>query len=49
MVVALPSEMAMARNLRRGMAKAGVTRAALHKGTNTSKQITWHDLRAIGA
>jgi len=49
LVVKLPSERAMARNLRRWLVKAGVTRAALHKGSDTSQNITWHDLRATGA
>ncbi len=49
LVVKLPSERAMARNLRRRLVKAGVTRAALHDGSDTSQNITWHDLRATGA
>ena len=45
----LLSERAMARNLRRWLLKAGVTRPALHEGSATSQNITWHDLRATGA
>jgi integrase len=37
------------RTFRRWLTEAGVTRAELHKGTATSKAITWHDLRATGA
>jgi integrase len=48
-VIKLPSERAMARNLRRWLKKAGVNRSELHDGTPTSKQLTWHDLRATGA
>lgn len=48
-VIRLPSERAMARNLRRWLWKAGVRRAELHKGTPTRKHLTWHDLRATGA
>jgi integrase len=49
LVIKLPSERAMARNLRRWLWKAGVRRPALHESTPTSKNITWHDLRATGA
>ena len=49
LVIELPSERAMARNLRRWLLKAGVTRAALHESTETSRNLTWHDLRATGA
>ncbi len=49
LVVQLPSERAMARNLRRWLWKAGVRRAALHTGSDTSKPLCWHDLRATGA
>jgi hypothetical protein len=48
LVVRLPSERAMARNLRRWLWKAGVRRPALHKSTPTSQHLTWHDLRAAG-
>ena len=49
LVVDLASERAMARNLRRWLWKAGVRRPALHEGTDTSLNLTWHDLRATGA
>jgi integrase len=49
LVLKLPSERAMARNFRRWLWKANVRRAALHESTPTSKNITWHDLRATGA
>jgi integrase len=49
LVIALPSERAMARNLRRWLWKANVRRPELHKGSPTRKQLTWHDLRATGA
>ncbi len=49
LVIQLPSERAMARNLRRWLWKAGVRRPALHDPTPTSKPLTWHDLRATGA
>jgi integrase len=49
LVIRLPSERAMARNLRRWLLKAGVDRPALHERTKTSQHITWHDLRATGA
>jgi integrase len=49
LVLKLPSERAMARNFRRWLWKANVRRTALHEGTPTSKNITWHDLRATGA
>jgi integrase len=49
LVIALPSERAMARNLRRWLWKAGVRRPELHEGSPTRKQLTWHDLRATGA
>lgn len=49
LVIRLPSERAMARNLRRWLWKAGVRRPALHEGTETSQNLTWHDLRATGA
>jgi len=39
----------MARNLRRWLVKAGITRPALHESTATSLNLTWHDLRATGA
>jgi hypothetical protein len=45
----LPSERAMARNLRRWLWKAGVRRPALHEESPTAQHITWHDLRATGA
>jgi len=45
----LPSERAMARNLRRWLWKANVRRPELHVGTPTRKALTWHDLRATGA
>ena len=48
LVIKLPSERAMARNFRRWLWKAGVRRAALHESTPTSKNVTWHDLRATG-
>lgn len=44
----LPSERDMSRGLRRWLRKAGVDRPALHRGTNTSRAITFHDLRATG-
>jgi integrase len=43
------SERVIARNFRRWLWKANVRRPALHEGTPTSKNITWHDLRATGA
>ena len=49
LVANLPSERAMARNLRRWLWKAGVRRPALHEGSATSQNLTWHDLRATGA
>ncbi len=49
LLIRLPSERAMARNLRRWLWKAGVRREALHKATATSLHLTWHDLRATGA
>jgi integrase len=49
LVINLPSERAMARNFRRWLWKANVRRPALHESTGTSKNITWHDLRATGA
>jgi integrase len=49
LVANLPSERAMARNLRRWLVKAGVNRPALHERTPTSQHLTWHDLRATGA
>jgi hypothetical protein len=48
-VIDLPSERAMARNLRRWLWKANVRRPELHVGTPTRKSLTWHDLRATGA
>jgi len=48
-VIDLPSERAMARNLRRWLWKANVRRPELHVGTPTRKPLTWHDLRATGA
>src|SRR6516165_4284943 len=48
-VIALSSERAMARNLRRWLWKAGVRRPELHQGSPTRKPLTWHDLRATGA
>jgi hypothetical protein len=47
-VIKLPSERAMARNLRRWLWKANVRRPELHEGSDTCKQLTWHDLRASG-
>jgi hypothetical protein len=47
-VTPLPSERDMARGLRRWLWRAGVRRPELHKGTNTTKPLTWHDLRATG-
>ena len=38
----------MAREFRRWLKKAGVTRTELHADTATTKAITWHDLRATG-
>lgn len=49
LVANLPSERAMARNLRRWLWKAGVRRQALHERSATSQHLTWHDLRATGA
>jgi integrase len=49
LVANLPSEPAMARNLRRWLWKAGVRRPALHEGSSASQHMTWHDLRATGA
>ncbi len=49
LVIRLPSERSMARNLRRWLWKAGVRRPALHTSTTTSQNLTWHDLRATGA
>jgi integrase len=49
LVITLPSERAMARNLRRWLWKAGVRREELHRGSPTRKPMTWHDLRATGA
>jgi integrase len=49
LVIDLPSERAMARNLRRWLWKAGVRRPELHQSTPTRKHLTWHDLRATGA
>ncbi len=49
LVIELPSERAMARNLRRWLWKAGVRRPALHERSATSLHLTWHDLRATGA
>lgn len=49
LVANLASPRAMARNLRRWLWKAGVRRPELHKGTATSKPLTWHDLRATAA
>jgi integrase len=49
LVANLPSERAMAANLRRRLWKAGVRRAALHEPSTTSMHLTWHDLRATGA
>jgi integrase len=49
LVIRLPSERAMARNLRRWLWKANVRRPALHVSTATSQRLTWHDLRATGA
>jgi hypothetical protein len=43
LVVKLPSERAMARNLRRWLWKANVRQAELHENTSTSIQLTWHD------
>ncbi len=48
LVAALPSERAMARNLRRWLIKAGVTRPELHEGSSTRRILRWHDLRATG-
>ena len=48
-VVAMASERAMARNLRRWLWKADVRRPELHEGSPTRKPLTWHDLRATGA
>jgi integrase len=48
-VIDLPSERAMARNLRRWLWKANVHRPELHEGSPTRKSLTWHDLRATGA
>jgi len=48
LVIALPSERAMARNLRRWLWKAGVTRPELHEGSSTRRMLRWHDLRAAG-
>jgi integrase len=45
----LPSERAMALNLRRWLWKANVRRPALHERSATSMHLTWHDLRATGA
>jgi integrase len=49
LVIVLPSERAMARNLRRWLWKANVRRPELDNGSPTRKQLTWHDLRATGA
>ncbi len=49
LVANLASERAMARNLRHWLLKAGIDRRALHEGTETSQNITWHDLRATSA
>jgi len=46
LVVALPSERAMARNVRRWLWKAGVRRPELHEGPPTEAR---HDLHATGA
>lgn len=48
-LIRLPSERAMARNLRRWLWKAGVRRPALHERSKTSMHLTWHDLRASAA
>jgi integrase len=39
----------LSRTFRRWLLVAGVTRAELHETTETSRAITWHDLRATGA
>ncbi len=39
----------LARMLRKWLKAAGADRPELHKGTATSKQLRWHDLRATGA
>jgi integrase len=49
LVIRLPSERAMARNLRRWLWKVGVRRPELHERTPTSNQLRWHDLRATTA
>jgi hypothetical protein len=43
-----PSPRALARAFRRWLAKAKVTRAELHTGTQARKAITFYDLRATG-
>jgi integrase len=43
-----PSERDMARGLRRWLLKAGVDRAALHEGGETTQQVRFHDLRSTG-
>jgi integrase len=48
-LVAMPALCDLAKRLRKYLRWAGIHRAELHKTTPTSKQITWHDLRATAA
>lgn len=48
LIAKLPSERDMARGLRRWLKRARVDRPELHTTTETTKAMTWHDLRATG-
>lgn len=48
-LVAMPALCDLAKRLRKYLRWAGIHRAELHKTTPTSKQLTWHDLRATAA
>ncbi|AUX33194.1 uncharacterized protein SOCE836_053480 [Sorangium cellulosum] len=49
LLVEMPALCDLAARLRKYLLWAGVERAELYKTTPTSKQITWHDLRATAA